>query len=173
MDYKAFRFINQLSGHCRPLDLLMIFISNKIRYVFIFVIIFMWIKKSRYRILALNSIFSMGVSFFIYKIIKIFYFKPRPFMNRRVGILIPSKVDSSFPSKHTILVYAISTTIYLRNRLLGAIMLFLSSLTGFSRIWLGHHYPLDIIGSATIASITSYVINQIGFMDEKNEHTER
>ncbi|ADE68636.1 hypothetical protein BMQ_1604 [Priestia megaterium QM B1551] len=75
--------------------------------------------------------------------IKCFYFKPRPFMERRVGILIPSKMDSSFLSKHTLLAFAVSTSIFLHKRILGSVMLGLSLLTGFSRIWLGHHYPSD------------------------------
>jgi len=167
MDYKAFRLINQFSGRCLPIDLLMIFISNKIRFVFIFVIICMWIKKGNYRISAYNGIFSAGVSFLFYIVIKLFYFRPRPFMKYRVGILIPSKLDSSFPSKHTLLVFAISTAIYLRQRLLGSIMLLLSGFTGLSRVWLGHHYPLDIIGSAAIASLTSFIINKAGLSNDQ------
>ncbi|HER2169539.1 TPA: phosphatase PAP2 family protein, partial [Streptococcus pyogenes] len=98
---------------------------------------------------------------FINALIKLFYFKPRPFVKRRVGILIPSKMDSSFPSKHTLLVFAISTSIFLYERVLGSIMWVLSVLTGFSRIWVGHHYPSDIIGSAFIATMTSIILDKI------------
>lgn len=161
MDFKVFRFINQLSGRVLPIDLLMIFISNKIRYLFLFVLILMWIRKGHYRLLALTSVFSAGLSLIIYFLIKLFYFRPRPFIKHRVGILIPSKVDSSFPSKHTMLVFAVSTVIYLRERVLGLIMLLLSGLTGLSRVWLGHHYPFDIIGSAIIASFTSVLFSKV------------
>lgn len=161
MGSKAFRFINQFSGRVLPIDLLMIFISNKIRYLFIFVLILMWIRKGHYRLLAITSIYSAGLSLIIYFLIKLFYFKPRPFINHRVGILIPSKVDSTFPSKHTMLVFAVSTAIYLQERMLGLVMLLLSGLTGLSRVWLGHHYPFDILGSAFIASMTSALINLI------------
>ena len=82
-------------------------------------------------------------------------------MKHRVGILIPSKMDSTFPSKHTLLVFAISTSIFLYDRILGSIMWILSVLTGFSRIWVGHHYPSDIIGSAFIASMTSIMLEKI------------
>lgn len=159
MDYKVFRFLNQLSGRVLPIDFLMIFISNKIRYLFMFILLLLWIRKGHYRILAITSVFSAGLSLIIYFLIKLFYFKPRPFIKHRVGILIPSKVDSSFPSKHTMLVFAVSTAVFLRERVLGLIMLLLSGLTGLSRVWLGHHYPFDIIGSAFIACITSVLIN--------------
>ena len=138
----------------------MILISNKIRYVFIFVLIFMWFRNDSYKKVSCNAVKSMGITMFIHTLIKLFYFKPNPFVNKRVGILIPSKRDSTFPSKHTLLVCAISTSIFLYDRVLGSVMWVLSVLTGFSRIWVGHHYPSDIIGSALIATLTSTILDK-------------
>jgi undecaprenyl-diphosphatase len=160
MDYKKFKSIHQLSGHFSPIDFLMILISNKIRYVFILVLIFMYFRNHAYKKVSFNATISAGITLIINTLIKFFYFKPRPFMKRKIGILIPSKMDSSFPSKHTLLVFAISTSIFLYNRALGSIMWILSVLTGFSRIWIGHHYPSDIVGSAFIATITSIIVNK-------------
>lgn len=161
MNNKVFKLINQFSGRCSPIDLLMIWISNKIRYVFIFVLIFMWFRNDSYKKVSCNALKSMGITLFIHTLIKLFYFKPRPFVKHRVGILIPSKIDSTFPSKHTLLVFAISTSIFLYDRVLGLVMWILSVLTGFSRIWVGHHYPSDIIGSAFIATMTSAILDKI------------
>jgi undecaprenyl-diphosphatase len=161
MNNKVFKLINQFSGRYSPIDLLMILISNKIRYVFIFVLIFMWFRNDSYKKVSCNAVKSTGITWLIHTLIKLFYFKPRPFVNKRVGILIPSKMDSTFPSKHTLLVFAISTSIFLYDRVLGSIMWVLSVLTGFSRIWVGHHYPSDIIGSAFIASMTSIILDKI------------
>ncbi len=129
--------------------------------MFIFVLIFMWFRNDSYKKVSCNAVISVGVTLFINTLIKLFYFKPRPFVKRRVGILIPSKMDSSFPSKHTLLVFAISTSIFLYDRVLGSIMWVLSMLTGFSRIWVGHHYPSDIIGSAFIATMSSIILDKI------------
>ena len=60
-----------------------------------------------------------------------------------------------------LLVFAISTSIFLYDRILGSIMWILSVLTGLFRIWVGHHYPSDIIGSAFIASMTSIMLEKI------------
>lgn len=160
MDEKAFNIINLLSGRCSPIDWLMIFLSKKIRYLFIFVLIFMWFRNDFYKKVSCKAITSSMFTLFIHALIKLFYFKPRPFAKRRVGILIPSKRDSSFPSKHTLLAFAVSTSIFLYDRVLGSIMWGISALTGFSRIWVGHHYPSDIIGSAFIASMTSIILDK-------------
>jgi undecaprenyl-diphosphatase len=160
MDYKMFKAINRLAGQYSLMDMLMILISKKARYVFIFVLGIIWFRSDSDKKVVLNAVKSTVFTLLIDTLIKLFYFKPRPFMKRRVGILIPSKMNSSFPSKHTLLSFAVSTSFILRERVLGLFMMGLSLLTGLSRIWVGHHYPSDIIGSAFIGSITSVVIDK-------------
>ncbi|MEH7012481.1 phosphatase PAP2 family protein, partial [Neobacillus niacini] len=94
-------------------------------------------------------------------IIKLVYFKPRPFSKIRVNLLapIPSKKDSTFPSKHTTLAFAVAISVLFYKRTLGCILSILASLAGFSRIWMGQHYPSDIIGSALIGSIVATCVN--------------
>jgi undecaprenyl-diphosphatase len=157
---KLFKLINQYSGRFSILDFFMIFVSNKTRYIFVFVLIFMWFKNGFYRKASYQAGISAGITLLIHTLIKLFYFKPRPFVKRRVGILIPSKRDSTFPSKHALLVFAISTSIYFYNRVIGSVLWVLALLTGLSRIWLGHHYPFDIIGSAVIATMTSMILDK-------------
>ena len=157
MDFKLFQMINSLSGRYSPLDQLMILISNRIRYVYLMVLIILWFKNRTNKRIAIEASSSVLITLILQILIKIFYYKPRPFKKRRVGILIPSKLDSTFPSKHTLLAFAASTSIYLFHRTLGSIMLVMSVITGFSRIWVGHHYPSDVIGSAFLGSLTSLV----------------
>ncbi|UAC48853.1 undecaprenyl-diphosphatase [Bacillus aquiflavi] len=167
MDEKMFRAINRFSGHLPLLDMLMIFISKKVRYVFILVLIFKYYQSSAHKNEAVHATRSALFALLILFFIKLFYFKPRPFVKRRVGILIPSKMDSSFPSKHTMLTFAVSTAIFLHERVLGAILGGLATLTGFSRVWLGHHYPSDVLGSALIGSLTS-MLTGCTFSKNKN-----
>ncbi|MED1469444.1 undecaprenyl-diphosphatase [Bacillus salipaludis] len=166
MDVKLFRAINFLSGRSLMLDKMMIFISNRIRFVYILILIIMFFKRQEYRKMAMDAAISILISLIINIFIKLFYFKPRPFLKRSVGILIPSKMDSSFPSKHTLLVFAVSTTIFFYHRFLGVIMGGMSFLTGLSRIWVGHHYPSDIIGSAFLGSLISFFVHKLSLFQK-------
>jgi undecaprenyl-diphosphatase len=157
---KLFNVINQYSGRLSFIDFLMIFFSNKIRYVFVFVLIFMWFKNGIYRKATYKAGISAGITLLFHTLIKLMYYKPRPFVKRRVGLLIPAKRDSTFPSKHTLLVFAISTSIYLYHRVIGSVLGVLALLTGFSRIWVGAHYPYDIVGSAAIGTMTSIIFDK-------------
>lgn len=159
MDQRLFKWINDLAGKNTFLDNLMIFASNKIRYIFAFVLFLMWLRNGQYRKVFYRSLISLMINLCINVLIKQYKFRPRPFMTRKANLLIPSKLDSTFTSKHTLLAFSVSTMIFLSNKIVGCIMLGLSVLIGVSRIWTGAHYPFDIIRSAFIGCIVSNIVN--------------
>jgi undecaprenyl-diphosphatase len=97
-------------------------------------------------------------------------FEPRPFVNHQVHLLLTHPADASFPSDHAawsfavvgMLIFALislSRTPMLRRRIdPGSLMrlprlflliaLVVASLIGFARIFVGLHYPGDILGGA-------------------------
>lgn len=161
MDYRVFRAINQLAGRYRLLDSIMITISQRLRYLFVFLLILMWFRNIYYKKVTLHSLISVVVTLVIISFIKLFYFKPRPFLKYWVNLLppTPSKKNSSFPSKHTTLAFAVATSVLFYNRLLGCFISILGFIVGFSRVWMGQHYPSDIIGSVLLGSLTAIVVN--------------
>jgi undecaprenyl-diphosphatase len=161
MNYKIFRDINKLACRYPLLDTIMITISQKVRYLYVLLLILMWFRNNFYKKITLYAGISAGVTLLINSFIKLFYFKPRPFLKYSVRVLppFPSKKNSSFPSTHTALVFAIATSVLFYKRLLGCIMWLLAFLVGFSRIWMGQHYPSDIIGSALLGSLNAIVVN--------------
>lgn len=169
MDLRLFRLINNLSGRYSPMDRLMILISNRIRYAYILIIVIVLFKNRSNRRIAAETGSSVLLSLIAHFFIKLFYYKPRPFKKKRVGILIPSKLDSTFPSKHTLIAFAASTSIYFFHRSIGSLMLWMSAVTGFSRIWVGHHYPSDIIGSAMLGSLASMATRLFSFKQFGNK----
>jgi undecaprenyl-diphosphatase len=157
MDYRLFRAINQNACRYQLLDTIMITISQKLRYLYVILLLIMWFRNNFYRKVIIYAGISVVVSILLHFFIKLVYFKPRPFLKYRVHLLppAPSKNNSSFPSKHTTLAFAAATSVLLYKRLVGSIMLILAFLTGFSRIWMGQHFPSDIVGSALLGSLTS------------------
>lgn len=161
MDKNLFRAINQFTGQYRCLDLIMIMISKKLRYLFAFILLIMWFRNNYYRRIVSFAGISAIITFFLTSVIKLFYFKPRPFSKKRVNLLppVPSKKNSTFPSKHTTLAFSVAISVLFYKLTLGSILSILAFLAGLSRIWMGQHYPSDIIGSALIGSIVAACVN--------------
>jgi undecaprenyl-diphosphatase len=157
MDNKIFRFINQFTGQFRVFDIIMIVLSTKLRYLFAFFMIFMWVRDTQHKKITSFAGISAIITFLLTSLIKLIYFKPRPYTMKRVNLLdpVPSKKDSSFPSKHTTLAFAVAISVLFYKRLSGCILSILAFLAGLSRIWMGQHYPSDIIGSALIGSLVA------------------
>ncbi|MBS4211307.1 MULTISPECIES: phosphatase PAP2 family protein [Neobacillus] len=161
MDREIFRIINKLAGRYRFLDMIMIIISKKARYVYVLLLVILWFRNKNYKKLTLLTGVSVGVTYIFTFIINIINYKPRPFLNHEVNVLppVPSKKDSSFLSRHTILAFAAANSVLLYHRLFGKIMWYLGIFIGISRIWMGHHYPIEIIRSALFGSITSFIVH--------------
>ena len=170
MNTKLFQAIMSKSGHFPFLDQMMIFLSKKARYIYVFILILLAFRSKRHRETVRNAVISTIVGLFLNRILKIFMYKPRPFMKKKIGILIPSKLDSSFPSKHTVLAFAISTNLIIREHTIGCLLTLLSLLTGFSRIWVGHHYPADILKSAILGSGTGLLAEAYFWFLKQKRH---
>lgn len=59
---------------------------------------------------------------------------------------------SAFPSDHAVLFFSLAAGLWLVSRLLGTVAIaYVAAVICFPRIYLGLHYPTDVIGGAVIA----------------------
>ncbi|WP_273122991.1 phosphatase PAP2 family protein [Metabacillus sp. HB246100] len=161
MDKKLFLLINQLANKSVWMDRMMIYASNELRFLYPLAVCMLWIRKPKKIKIPSETLVSVLMCMLISNAIKKVKDLPRPFITRKANVLLPSKEDSSYISKHTILAYAVSTTIYLYNKGLGIFMYGFSTLIGISRVWTGVHYPFDILRSALLGSVVSIGFNRI------------
>lgn len=102
-------------------------------------------------VVFLLTLFVLAV---IHLILKAIFRTKRPEWYKKDHILLPTPVDSSFPSNHTagafLLYFFVQTTI----PQLSFLFLFFALLVALSRLQLHKHHPIDVIGGF----ITSYVV---------------
>jgi membrane-associated phospholipid phosphatase len=64
----------------------------------------------------------------------------------------PGLTDYSFPSDHTTLITALAVGLWLINRRLGLIAIAAALLEGFTRVYLGQHYPHDVAAALVLSA---------------------
>ena len=101
------------------------------------------------------------------KLLKPLFDRTRPYYVLDYEPLIPPVGDASFPSGHTAVSFAAATAIYAINRKWGIAAYAFAVLMGFSRLYLGVHFPLDVLGGALVGTVAAKIV--IGLMKRGNE----
>jgi undecaprenyl-diphosphatase len=70
-----------------------------------------------------------------------------------VNLLFYRPTDSSFPSNLAAVLFAIAVPIIIKIRSYGLILLAIAVFSSFGRIYIGIHYPLDVLGGAAIGAL--------------------
>lgn len=159
IDLVIFQSINQFAGKWTVIDLLGVFFASKFEYLLLLLIVLYFLSNPKKNFLAVAQIvaavaLSRGV---IATLLKALIHRPRPFISDTVNLLIPPPSDFSFPSGHACFYFAISTVVYSYNKKAGIFFFISSALITISRVFVGVHWPLDIIGGAVVG-VTSGII---------------
>ncbi len=162
MNYNLFKSINQLAGHHPLLDGLMVVVTNNALIIYAIVLLLIWLfGKNYYKQTVVYATITGALGLFINFVIGHIYFESRPFVAHKVNLLLTHTADASFPSDHTTGAFALALAVLFVHRKIGLGMLLFAFLTGFSRIYVGHHYPLDILGSIVISFFISIIVYKL------------
>ena len=107
------------------------------------------------RELALKACVVTFVALGINQLLGIVWPHPRPFVIGLGHTFIPHATDSSFPSDHATVFGAIGLTMVLANSraIAGWAILTLGACVAWARVFLGVHFPLDMLGAVAVAGV--------------------
>jgi len=154
-----FLAINSYAGHSRVWDTLGIVLGEGLPYLFIALEVWLYfvVRRKEEALLAFYAtLLGLGIN----QLIGLVYFHPRPFMEGLGRLLIPHAPETSFPSDHMTFMASIALTLLFlpSTRRLGDWLLFLSVIGGLARVYIGVHYPLDILGGLIVGLISAGII---------------
>ena len=136
-----------------------IFIANDLFYIVVLFFLICWFKGGlNVKKQIIKATFFTLLAFVIGKIISGYFYSPRPFVMEVGRTLIDHAPSGSFPSSHMLFFSTIAFSLLFSKRAVGLIFLGLAWLVAWSRIYLGVHFPLDMLGAFTI----TFLLNLLG-----------
>ncbi len=129
-------------------------------YIFLICIIYFMFDKK----LAQKLFFIASTSIGLNCIIKNFVKLDRPFAKGEISCIRPETATGySFPSGHTQIASTCTSALafIFKKNWTYILAVCATVLVGFSRLYLGAHFPLDVIFGALIGILTAYALNKL------------
>ncbi|MBJ7347729.1 MAG: phosphatase PAP2 family protein [Thermoleophilaceae bacterium] len=158
MDYNLFKAINSLTGN-GPIDSLFTFLAVYLPAILVALVAATFLvpwraKRAERRNGAVLSTVSAGLALAVAQPIAHAINRARPFLTHpsHSHVLITRSPDPSFPSDHAAGAFALAMGIWLYDRRIGNILIGLAATLAFARVFVGTHYPTDVIGGAAMGA---------------------
>lgn len=159
MDYRLERALNGPAGHHPFLDALMRDAATWAVPVFIAIVV-AWFAVGylrgprEVRRGALTALLAAGGALLVNQGVLLLWSRPRPFdaHPQSVHTLVARSADGSFPSDHAAAAVAIATVLVMAHRRLGLVALAAAALVCVARVYVGAHYPGDVLAGAAIGA---------------------
>lgn len=155
-----FRMINDIGKQQTYLNPTLVFIAEyMVFFLAIAIIIFWFTRIHKNRMMVICGTITFVLAELIGKLVGKVHSNNQPFAELpNVNKLIEKAVNNSFPSDHTILFFSFCVTFWLFSKKLGYLWVVLAFLVGISRIWVGVHYPADVIVGAIISIVAALIV---------------
>ncbi len=161
LDINLFRIINDLAEKSKFWDKFFILGTRYSIIIFSVILVLYLFKRRRiFWTALLSAALSRGI---FTELIRYFYHRDRPFVELDGVKLLVEKngLEASFPSGHAAYMFAIAFAIWLFDKKIGAILIVLAIVLSFGRVYVGVHYPGDILGGIVVAAISVYLVRKV------------
>jgi len=117
-----------------------------------------WVWPGLPRSLPLSMTTAVVSSHLTVQILKRLVRRSRPyFLLKSHRLIVPPLFDHSFPSGHTTAAFAMAGVISAFEPFFGVIAWPAAFLVGISRLYLGHHYPLDVLAGTVAGWLSAFI----------------
>ncbi|MEW2610467.1 phosphatase PAP2 family protein [Streptomyces sp. NPDC047880] len=105
---------------------------------------------------------AAGIAVLVNVPIRGFVERPRPFLDHQgLEVLVQGKTDYSFVSDHATIVMAMAVGLFVAHRKYGLVALVLALFGGFIRVYMGVHYPTDVVGGFALGTAVALLLSPL------------
>jgi undecaprenyl-diphosphatase len=158
MDYGLYKDINGLTGNS-VIDGLFKLLAEDLQVVLVALVALAFLvpwraRRRAGRCGAVLGTAAAGLALLIAQPIAHAVDRLRPYLAHPAHshLLIARSHDASFPSDHATGGFALAAGIWLYDRTLGSVLLGLAALLAFARVFVGTHYPGDVVAGALLGA---------------------
>ncbi len=157
LDYTIFRAVNGLAGHIHWLDRAVALFAEASPFVVVGLLVVLWFRgrgpeRLRDRQAVVHALVATALAVGVATLIADAWTRPRPFLVHPAHVLVAKSFDGSFPSVHATAAFAVATAVLFYNRRFGIGFLVLATLIAVSRVYVGLHYPGDVLAGAGVGA---------------------
>ncbi|WP_300756620.1 phosphatase PAP2 family protein [uncultured Brachyspira sp.] len=129
-------------------------------YIWVLLYLLFYMFRIRYAALYFSrAVAAVFLCIFLFLYIKSFFSRIRPYKKHdKVPIMYPPD-KHSFPSGHTMVAFAISFCMGSYSTYSALLFYLIASLIAFSRVYVGLHYPLDVVCGIIFGTVIGFLSN--------------
>jgi len=122
-------------------------------------LMFLWIwGGATRRFIALAGLVALLIAIGLNQLVGMVAYSPRPFVIGLGRTLIDHRPSSSFPSNHATVCFTLAAVLMIYGRFsLAWMVVALGAVVAWSRVYLGIHFPLDMLGGVASACLSALV----------------
>lgn len=138
-----------------------IIIANDLLYLMLGLLLVSWLwGDTTKRNLTIKACLVAMLGVGLNQVIGLVYWHPRPFMIGLGHMWMPHAADSSFPSDHLVVFAGIGLTMMFDGEIRIGIVTLLTGLSvAWARVFLGVHFPLDMLGAVGVAGLAYALVS--------------
>ncbi len=168
LDAEVFLWLNGWVGRFAWVDVLMrLVVGDYLVPVLLSLVLFgLWFgardpqQRTRLQYAVAAAAISLALVNLWISLINDVYFRPRPFTQYEVDLLFYAPTDSSFPANPAAIAFAVAAGLWGSVRRLGGVLFGVAALYGFSRVYAGVAYPLDVVAGGLLGIVTAYLVRR-------------
>mgnify|MGYP002409371894 FL=1 len=126
----------------------------------IFALVLVLFGNDFIRLIGLEALVVMGLSQIVVQSLKLILSRQRPYkIIEQLHTFGINLKDYSFPSGHTTASFSIATVLALNIPIISLLTFLIATIIGMSRIYLGVHYPTDVVAGIILGVGSSILVH--------------